>query len=324
MADKTISALTAASTPLAGTEVVPLVQSSTTKKVSIASMFGANVYTFLNTPTSANLAAAVTDETGTGKLVFATNPVFSNTGGAASANYTNSAFQDVLVNFYNASGTVGNKITFQFASNGGATTTNSLVSYGSSYGSGLNNAVELGNSNGKVRVTTAGDVAATTGNFIPFVAGKGVNFTANTPAAGVTSQLLNWYEEGTFTPTYTSDGTPPTCTYSIQDAKYTRIGNMVYFSIEIRTNTASGGTGSLGIAGLPFTSINSRYSGTTNVGFAYAFTTQCPTTGYIPANSTTLYLCFKTSATEISNVSAGYLTNAAASNYLLISGSYVV
>jgi len=35
---------------------------------------GANVATFLATPSSANLAAAVTDETGSGALVFATSP----------------------------------------------------------------------------------------------------------------------------------------------------------------------------------------------------------------------------------------------------------
>lgn len=37
---------------------------------------GAGVRTFLATPSSANLAAAMTDETGTGSLVFNTNPVF--------------------------------------------------------------------------------------------------------------------------------------------------------------------------------------------------------------------------------------------------------
>jgi hypothetical protein len=36
----------------------------------------ANVATFLGTPSSANLAAAVTDETGSGSLVFATSPTF--------------------------------------------------------------------------------------------------------------------------------------------------------------------------------------------------------------------------------------------------------
>jgi hypothetical protein len=37
---------------------------------------GTGVATFLGTPSSANLAAAVTDETGTGALVFATSPTF--------------------------------------------------------------------------------------------------------------------------------------------------------------------------------------------------------------------------------------------------------
>lgn len=39
--------------------------------------FGSNVASFLATPSSANLAAALTDETGTGLAVFATSPVFS-------------------------------------------------------------------------------------------------------------------------------------------------------------------------------------------------------------------------------------------------------
>jgi hypothetical protein len=39
--------------------------------------FGAGVATFLGTPSSANLAAAVTDETGSGLLVFATSPTLT-------------------------------------------------------------------------------------------------------------------------------------------------------------------------------------------------------------------------------------------------------
>jgi hypothetical protein len=42
-----------------------------------SNQFGTNVVTFLQTPSSANLAAALTDETGTaGKVVFDTNPTF--------------------------------------------------------------------------------------------------------------------------------------------------------------------------------------------------------------------------------------------------------
>jgi len=41
--------------------------------------FGANVATWLGTPSSANLLAAVTDETGTGALVFAASPTLTGT-----------------------------------------------------------------------------------------------------------------------------------------------------------------------------------------------------------------------------------------------------
>lgn len=53
--------------------------------------FGTGVATFLGTPSSANLLAAVTDETGTGLLVFATNPVLTtpNIGTPSTAVLTN-------------------------------------------------------------------------------------------------------------------------------------------------------------------------------------------------------------------------------------------
>lgn len=50
----------------------------TQPQVSDIAGFGSGVATFLGTPTSANLRAAVTDETGSGSLVFATNPSLIN------------------------------------------------------------------------------------------------------------------------------------------------------------------------------------------------------------------------------------------------------
>jgi hypothetical protein len=52
---------------------------------------GESVQTFLNTPSSANLRAAVTDETGTGALVFATSPVLTtpNLGVPSAVTLTN-------------------------------------------------------------------------------------------------------------------------------------------------------------------------------------------------------------------------------------------
>jgi hypothetical protein len=77
---------------LGGTLSVNLASATVTGTLPVANggtgitSFGAGVATFLGTPSSANLAAAVTDETGTGVLVFATSPTLvTPILGAASA-----------------------------------------------------------------------------------------------------------------------------------------------------------------------------------------------------------------------------------------------
>ena len=116
MANVKISGLPSATTPLAGTEVLPIVQSAVTDQVTIAnvtagravsaasltltttplaagsggtglSSLGTGVATWLGTPSSANLASAVTDETGSGSLVFGTTPTVNN---PTVTNYTES------------------------------------------------------------------------------------------------------------------------------------------------------------------------------------------------------------------------------------------
>jgi hypothetical protein len=64
-------------TPILGTPASGTLTNCTGLPVSPGiSGLGANVATFLATPSSANLIAAVTDETGTGSLVFSTSPTF--------------------------------------------------------------------------------------------------------------------------------------------------------------------------------------------------------------------------------------------------------
>lgn len=57
MADSKISALTSATTPLAGTEVVPLVQSSTTKKVAVSDLTAGRAVSTLSTSVTGGLPA---------------------------------------------------------------------------------------------------------------------------------------------------------------------------------------------------------------------------------------------------------------------------
>jgi hypothetical protein len=91
------------------------------------------------------------------------------------------------------------------------------------------------------------------GNLIIGTSGKGIDFSANTPAAGMTSELLNWYEEGTFTPTVEGSTTAGTATYTVQVGRYTRIGNRVMFNLTV-VYSGHTGTGNLYVTGYPFTS----------------------------------------------------------------------
>lgn len=86
--------------PALGTPSAGILTNCTGLPISTGvSGLAAGIATFLATPTSANLAAAVTDETGTGALVFATSPTFiTPTLGAASA---------TSINFTSTTGIIG-------------------------------------------------------------------------------------------------------------------------------------------------------------------------------------------------------------------------
>lgn len=102
-------------------------------------------------------------------------------------------------------------------------------------------------------ITLPGNVTLSTGNLVVGTAGKGVDFSANTHAAGMTSELLNWYEEGTYTATFTPTTSGSiTLNASYNTLRYTRIGRQVTISGEIRVSSVSSPLGNVNI-NLPFT-----------------------------------------------------------------------
>jgi hypothetical protein len=81
--------------------------------------------------------------------------------------------------------------------------------------------------------------------------GGGIDFSAHGSAAGMTSELLDDYEEGTWTPSYTS--TNATFGYATQEGVYTKIGNLVWVQAYIATNSVSStGHSLVKVSGLPF------------------------------------------------------------------------
>jgi len=277
MADLKISALTASTTPLAGTEVLPIVQSSTTKQVSVA-----------------NLTA--------GRSV-----------GAAKVNINTSTEFGLL----NVSSTGANDSVVTIGDF--STPANSVGIYGRVNGAGVFSiktagvAIRLSSDSG-----LANPVDILNGNVVPGTAAKGINFTANTPAAGSTSQLFNWYEEGTWTPVLRGSVSDPTVAGVVSGA-YTRTGRLVTFTLEIITSSVTGGSGTLTVSGLPFTTINRTVCGCATVNFTLGMTV--PATAAFPSSNTTsisLYVNnFSNTPSTVANLAGG-------TNYLYIAGQYFV
>lgn len=170
--------------------------------------------------------------------------------------------------------------------------------------------------------TLTGNVQMSTGNLVVGTSGKGIDFAATAHAAGMSSELLDDYETGTFTPTYLGSGSDPAITYYVQQAVYTKVGNFVFFTAEIWTSAATGGSGDVRIGGLPFTSKSARYVGTMTVGYAYYFTTYYPVAGSIFQGATFGTLQYL-GASGYQALQTTNLTNGANKNIITVSGCYL-
>jgi len=136
--------------------------------------------------------------------------------------------------------------------------------------------------------------------------------------------VLDWYQEGTFTPEFggtTSDGS---IVYDVQTGTFTRIGNTVFFDLRLRvTLINSAPTGSLTIKGLPFVASSAIATYASAIGFWSNLT--------LPASRVALsaYVVASTSTIRFSGNASGVAETAVdgsglAATLISISGSYKV
>ena len=102
--------------------------------------------------------------------------------------------------------------------------------------------------NGTVRFTVNNNVTLNSGNLVVATSGAGIDFSATGDGSGTdTSELLDDYEEGTWTPTVTGGA------ITSNGAYYTKIGRVVHWYLYATiTNTANDST-QFRIYGLPYT-----------------------------------------------------------------------
>jgi hypothetical protein len=200
MADKKISQLSSASTPLAGTEVLPIVQGGSTVKVSVDNLTAGKTVSALAFNSSAGYQFRGADDTSYEALRVV--------GGSNNPGLFISAVEATKKVRLNATGSLaaGHELCL------GAEGTQDVLKVGVS------------------------NVTLSTGNLVVGTAAKGIDFSANTGLPGETSSLLDWYEEGTWTPNqgpgltvvgdFTSSGT------------YTRIGRMITVTGNLGASTS--------------------------------------------------------------------------------------
>lgn len=146
-------------------QVTSVTNTTATPAVGSITGLGSGVSTFLATPTSANLATAVTDETGSGSLVFATSPTLVTPilGTPQSGNFSTGTFTWPTFN-QNTTGTASNVTGIVAVANGGSGTATPALVAGTNVtitGSWPNQTINSSNTGGTVT-----SVAATVPSFL--------------------------------------------------------------------------------------------------------------------------------------------------------------
>ena len=166
--------------------------------------------------------------------------------------------------------------------------------------------------------TFSNGIAVTTG---------GVAFPA-TQSASADANTLDDYEEGTWSPVYSSgSGAFATMTIDyVGPPTYTRIGRQVTVTALFRTNNvdATGASGALMVSGRPFAAAASNYSAA-NIGWASGFASDTPISGYTYGGVANIYLVERSAVDgNVTDCAVDSLTTGAstAENTIYLSATY--
>ena len=183
------------------------------------------------------------------------------------------------------------------------------------------------NATERLNVASGGDVTVKTGNLVIGTSGKGIDFSATTDATGGSSELLDDYEEGTWTPTVNAIASP---NYTVQVGRYTKIGNLVNAQAYLLMASGGGEGSAISIGSLPFTSSNTNYSAGGGYiiyenGFfsATAGSAQATCTVWVPENNTIIQFHERNSGNNIYGNSTAFGLGAN-NKYLIVQVQYVV
>jgi hypothetical protein len=170
----------------------------------------------------------------------------------------------------------------------------------------------------KLSINTSGDVNIALGNVVMATSGKGIDFSANNPdPAGRTSELLNDYEEGTWTATLKGSVSDPT-TPVTATGRYTKIGRSVTVTVNFTGVNTTGASGDVSLIGLPFANGLVACIGSAGNGASLAYSGTL--TSVVDVSGTTVFL-----VSQISSSYASLATHVAGTNKnLTISITYSV
>ena len=105
-----------------------------------------------------------------------------------------------------------------------------------------------------------GDLEISDGN-LRVASGHGIDFSATADSGGTKeNELLDDYEEGTFTPTFYYVSGTSNVSYTTQEGRYTKIGRLVSISIKMSISNIGSGNNNMRVGGLPFAPVNSGVS----------------------------------------------------------------